>query len=433
MFSGVAVALPAMGEDLRFSATTLGLIETIFLASSTAFLLPGGRLADMLPRGVIFRATLFGFGLMSLLIGCVSEAWAVLLLRFLQGLVAALSGAAGPALLGDLVPAERRGRVFGSMLGMAYAGLALGPLAAGWLVATYGWRSVFFVGAAQILIGGLPVLLRRIDRWRAPTGGMHVPSTVLVVLGMGCVVGAVSVGGHGGSPWPWAASAAALLLAFVAWQTRLRDPLLDLRALRQSPALRSALLVQVLLYLNAYCSIFLLSLFLQVGLGLDERTAGLWLAVGAVVMALVAPRAGRLADRFRPQIVAAVGTTFVFASSIVGWSLHAGSPPWMVGAILATQGVGFGLFSSPNLTLILRCAPPNRSGFASAIAAQSRGIGMFSGMAVSSALLASHFGERSVQGDPVGVIETLHGAYGVLLATSALALLFAFGRGAFRR
>ena len=245
MFSGVAVALPAMGEDLRFSATTLGLIETIFLASSTAFLLPGGRLADMLPRGVIFRATLFGFGLMSLLIGCVSEAWAVLLLRFLQGLMAALSGAAGPALLGDLVPAERRGRVFGSMLGMAYAGLALGPLAAGWLVATYGWRSVFFVGAAQILIGGLPVLLRRIDRWRAPTGGMHVPSTVLVVLGMGCVVGAVSVGGHGGSPWPWAASAAALLLAFVAWQTRLRDPLLDLRALRQSPALRSALLVQV--------------------------------------------------------------------------------------------------------------------------------------------------------------------------------------------
>tara|TARA_R110002072_G_scaffold302737_1_gene488174 strand:+ start:13776 stop:15152 length:1377 start_codon:yes stop_codon:yes gene_type:complete len=423
MFSGVAIALPHMGKELSMSATSLGLVETTFIASSTAFLLPAGRLVDAASRGAIFKWSLTAFGVLSLLIGCATTGWVVLLLRFLQGLAAALSTAAGPALLMDLVPDARRGRIFGAMLGMAYAGLALGPLAGGWISDHLGWRSVFYVGGSWILLGGIPALVQITEKWRRPTAGMHWPSVLLIVLGMASVIAAVSADERHASPWPWAAAALALFGGFLAWQGRLKNPLLDLRELRANTVLRAALLVQSLLYLNAYCSIFLLSLFLQVSRGMDARSAGLWLAVGSVVMAVVAPSAGRLADRIRPQRVAGLGVLSVVVSSVIGCQLGASSPAWHVGLVLAVQGLGFGLFSSPNLSLILGSLPRARSGFASAVAAQSRGLGMFAGMAVTSALVAAQFGARAVEDNPGGIVATVNSAYLVLLVTSALALV----------
>jgi len=425
MFSGVAIALPHMGSELSMSATSLGLVETTFIASSAAFLLPAGRLVDAGARGAIFRWMLLAFGLLSLAIGFVQHGSVVLILRFLQGLAAALCTAAGPALLMDFVPAERRGRIFGAMMGTAYAGLALGPFAAGWIIDHLGWRSVFFVGGAWILLGGIPALVQITEKWRAPISAMHLPSVALVVLGMTSVVAAVSAGEREASPWPWVAAAVVLLGGFLAWQPRLPDPLLDMRELRDNAVFRSALLVQALLYLNAYCSIFLLSLFLQVGNGLDAPTAGLWLASGSIVMAFVSPTAGRLADRMRPQRVAGFGVVCVLGSSVLGCQLGPESPAWHVGLVLGVQGLGFGLFSSPNLALILSSLPATRSGFASAIAAQSRGVGMFAGMAVTSALFASQFGARSVREDSAGLFTVVHTAYLVLLATSALALVLA--------
>lgn len=425
MFSGVAIALPHMGAELAMSATSLGLVETTFLASSTAFLLPAGRLADIAARGAIFRFSLIAFGLLSLLIGFVDTGWVVLLLRFLQGLTAALSTAASPALLADLVPPERRGRILGAMMGMAYAGLAFGPLAAGWIIEALGWRSVFYVGGAWILLGGIPALFQVREKWRRPTSGMHWPSVVLIVSGMISVVAAVSAGERNQSPWPWTVAAFVLLSGFVRYQKRIAEPLLDLGQLGGNAVLRSALLVQLLLYLNAYCSIFLLSLFLQVGKGLEATTAGLWLATGSVVMAFVAPSAGRLADRWQPQRVTGLGVVGVLASSLLGFQLGADSPAWQVGLILGVQGLGFGLFSSPNLSLILGSLPRERGGFASAIAAQSRGIGMFTGMAVTSALIASQFGARTIAEDADAVVVIVQRAYVVLLATSAVATLLA--------
>jgi MFS family permease len=431
MFSGVAIALPHMGKELSMSATSLGLVETAFIASSTAFLLPAGRLVDIAARGAIFRWGLAAFGVLSLLLGFVHHGWVVLLLRVLQGLAAALCTAAGPALLMDLVPFERRGRIFGAMLGMAYAGLALGPFTAGWIINQFGWRSVFYVGGVWILLCGIPAFVQIKEKWRRPTAGMHWPSVLLIVLGMTSVVVAVSADERNQSSWPWVAAALALLGGFVVWQRRLNNPLLDLRELRVNAALRAALIVQLLLYLNAYCSFFLLSLFLQVSKGMAAPSAGLWLATGAVVMAVIAPSAGRLADRMRPQRVAGLGVVSVLASSVLGYQLGANSPAWHVGLILGVQGLGFGLFSSPNLSLILGSLPRAKSGFASALAAQSRGIGMFTGMAVTSALIASQFGARAVDEDAAGVISVVQQAYVVLLVTSSLALLFAIG-GALR-
>lgn len=425
MFSGVAVALPAMGHELDLSAVQLGLVETTFLASATAFLLPAGRLADAGDRRTVFRWSLILFGVLTLALALANGAVSVLGLRLLQGMASALGSAAGPALLVELVPPERRGRIFGAVLGTAYAGLSAGPLAAGWIVAHLGWRAVFAFGAALILVGYLPVHFRLRSRWRNPGRWVHVPSLLLLVTAVFAMVFSSAALQRGWPAWAGLGGGALLLVVFLWLQLRIRSPLLDLRELARNAVMTRALVVQLLVYGNAYCSIFMMSIFLQVTKGMAAPDAGLILAIGSLVMACIAPFAGRLADAMRPQVVAAVGVGAVAVSSVLGMSLTADVPTWRVAAVLVAQGIGFGLFSSPNLALIMGSMRGEHSGTASALAAQSRGVGMFAGMAMTGVLIAVHFGSQQVRDDPPRFVLALGNAYTVLLVTSGLALLFA--------
>lgn len=425
LFSGVAVALPAMGHQLGFSAVQLGLVETTFLASSTAFLLPAGRLADAGDRRTLFRRGLVVFALLSLAVACVSDPISVLVLRLLQGVAAALCSAAGPAILVEIVPPQHRGRVFGAVLGTAYAGLSTGPFVAGWLVQHVGWRAVFVFGALLILLCYVPLHWRMPSRWRSPGRWVHLPSLMMLVTAVFAMVFGSAEVGNGWPAWLAIGGGGVLLALFVRLQLRIAEPLLDLHELARNPVLSRALVVQLLVYGNAYCSIFMLSVFLQVTKGLPPPEAGLVVAIGSLVMACIAPFAGRLADAVRPQIVAAVGVAAVVASSLFGMRLTIDSGLGEVAAVLVAQGIGFGLFSSPNLAVIMGSLQRERSGMASALAAQSRGVGMFAGMAVVGVLIALHFGTEPVAADPPRFAITLGSAYTVLLVTSALALVFA--------
>jgi MFS family permease len=431
LFSGVAVALPAMGHELAMSAVELGLVETTFLAAGTAFLLPAGRLADATGRRTLYRVSLLVFTACSFAVGCVTNGTAVLVLRFVQGVASAVFSAAGPAVLVELVPVERRGRVFGAMIGVAYAGLALGPTVAGACVDWFGWRSVFFFGAAWILLGAVPVWRALAPRWVAPGRWTDPGSVIALTVAAGAWVFAPAL------PGALAAGAVAVgsiaALAFLGLQLRVAAPLLDLRELRRNTPLRSALLVQMLLYLNAFCVVFLSSLYLQFACALSPVHAGMVLATSAVVMASVAPFAGRLADRARPQRVALAGVVAVVASSLLGLGLGADSGIGMVVGVLALQGLGFGLFSSPNLAVVMASMPPARGGVASALAGQSRGLGMFAGMAITGAIVAAHYGQQAIQSEPARVAAVMHTAFTVLVGSSGLALLAALRAGAFRR
>jgi MFS family permease len=427
LFAGVAVALPAMGRELTMSAVQLGLVETTFLAAGTAFLLPAGKLADATGRRSLYRWSLAVFTLCSLAVGCVSNGTAVVVLRFVQGIASAAFSASGPALLAELVPLNRRGRVFGAAIGMAYVGLAFGPSVAGLCVHWFGWRSVFFFGAGWILLGAVPVFRSLTPLWLPPGKWVHPGSLVALVVATCAFVFAPALAGHTAVVGMLAVGVAALAV-FLYWQLRVANPLLDLRGIARNAPLRSALLVQLLLYLNAFCTIFLLSLFLQLARGFPPFHAGLVLATSAVVMASIAPFAGRLADRLPPQRLALAGVVAIVASSLLGTTLAGGDGLVGVIGVLALQGVGFGLFSSPNLAVIMNSLPAAHGGTASALAGQSRGLGMFTGMAVTGAILAAFYGQQAVTTDPARLADVLHTAFTVLVGSSCLALLAALGR-----
>jgi MFS family permease len=423
MFSGVAVALPGMGTDLGAGATSLGLVETLFLAGSVAFLLPIGRLADAGDKATLYKLGLLSFGVSSLAVAFFSSIPVILFLRFLQGVTASATAATAPAIVADLVPPERRGAAYGMMIAAVYAGLTLGPVCAGFLIDHWGWRAVFWAGGALAVLGYLAIRLFLPSAWRRPQpGAVHGPSTFLIVaamllLALGCSTLRIPFLGYG-----CVAAGLALTAAFILLQRRLEQPLLNVEVLMRNTVLSKALLVQLLLYTQAFCSVFMVSIYMQVALGESAKTAGQVLAIGSLLMALIAPLAGTLSDRYRAVFVSTVGVAIAFGSALFAVTLDEHAGLVRVALMLAVQGIGFAFFSSPNMTTIMNAVPAHRRSIASALAAQARSLGMLAGMLITAALVSLYIGDQPLEHDPLLFVRTMTTAFVVLAALSLTAL-----------
>ena len=423
MVSGVAVALPALAADLAAGATALSLVETLFLAASVALLLPAGRLADAADKAALYKLGLVAFAAASIATGLVSSIALILLLRFVQGLFSSTSQAAGPAIIADAVPPERRGKAFGIMIGAVYAGLTLGPIFAGLLVDLWGWRAVFIAGGAVVLLLLAPIhFMLPASLHRPPPRAVHLPSTLLAVAAMLALVGGAATLREGALGYAGVILGLALAVLFVLLQRRVAQPLLDVEVLMRNRLLRNALFVQWLLYCNAFGSVFLLSLHMQSVLGHAANTAGLVLAVSTLLMAALAPFAGHLADRLQPARVASVGVAVVLLAALMATQLDAGSHLLTIGLVLAVQGVGFAFFSSPNMAMVMNAVPRERTGIASALSATARSLGMVSGMLIVGALVSLNLGHDPVGADPARFVATMHTSFWILAAVTAVAL-----------
>jgi MFS family permease len=157
-------------------------------------------------------------------------------------------------------------------------------------------------------------------------------------------------------------------------------------------------------------------------LGHGPDIAGYVLAVGTILMALIAPAAGALSDRTRPALIASSGIAVVLAAAVMGAFLGARSSLVAVGLVLAVQGVGFAFFSSPNMAMVMNAVPRERSGIAAALSATARSAGMVSGMLIVGALVSVNLGHEPVGADPARYISTMHVAFWVLAAVTGIAL-----------
>ena len=423
MVSGVTVTLPPIGIDLEAGATSLGLLETLFLAGSVAALLPAGRLADASDKATIYKLGLVGFGLTSLLVGMLSSVPAMLVVRFLQGAVAALVAVTGPALLADVVPPERRGRVFGGMIASIYVGLTLGPMIAGLLIDAWGWRAVFFVGAGTLLAARIAASWTLPSKWRSPApGSVHLPSALVMALAMLLFVLGTAFLRAGAPGYILLGAGLALGALFVGMQRRVARPLVDVDVILRNVPLRNALIVQVLIYTNAVCGAFLLSIYMQVTLGQSARLSGQIIGLGSVLMAFVAPFAGILADRYRPGPIALAGVAMAALGALMLTALDANANLVLIAAALAVQGVGFALFSSPNMATIMNSVPREQASVASALVAKARSFGMLAGVAIAVAIISLYLGNDPVDREPLRFVGPMIASFWVLAVLTLAAL-----------
>ncbi len=298
----IALALPEIRAALAGATpAALSWVVNAYSIVVAALLLLSGWLADRFGRRRIFRLGLMVFALGSVAAGASNSMGMLIAARALQAVGGSMQYPAGLALLLAAFPRSRHQTAIGTWGAMGGLAAALGPTLGALLIEAFGWRAVFFVNVpvavAALLLGARFLPESRGDRGR---GGVDVIGVPLA----SCGVGAVILGIVQGEAWGWAsgstlaafAAGASMIAAFVARSLRHPAPLFDLGLLRiRTFALGN--LGSLFFSFGFFALLVPLPSFIQDQWGWSVVETGLAYAVGPVVSFLVAPQAGRLADR----------------------------------------------------------------------------------------------------------------------------------------
>ena len=404
MGSSINIALPSIGREFAADAFSLSWISTAYLVTAAMFLVPFGRLADIHGRKKIFLSGMVGYTIVSLLCGLATSETMLIALRALQGATDALMFATATALVVSAYPPSERGRAIGVNVAAVYLGLALGPFIGGLITQHLGWRSIFYFTAALGLIVIVLTLWKLKAEWSEAAGQkMDAVGSVLYAVALLAIM-------YGFRLLPDLAgiivmvAGAACLAAFVLWENRAANPVLDIGLFRHNVVFGLSNLSALINYAATFALTFLLSLYLQYVKGLDPRTAGIVLLSQPVVMSAFSPLAGRLSDRVEPRVVASIGMALSTAGLVLTSFLNAGSSMAHIVIVLMICGLGFALFSSPNTSAIMGSVERRHYGVASATTGAMRLIGQMLSMATAGMIIALYVGK-------VQIVPANHGAF----------------------
>src|SRR5438105_9535638 len=282
----VNVALPSIQEDLHFSASSLAWVVNAYLIAFGGLLLLAGRLGDLLGRRRIFLAGVALFTGASLLCGAAQSSGWLVAARFVQGVGGAMTSAVILGMIVTMFPADSKAgmreqaKAMGVFAFVASAGGSVGLLAGGVLTQSINWHWIFFV---NLPIGVATALAARRLVPDEPGIGVReradVPGAVLItsalMLGVYTIVGPAAKRGWGSaSTLLFGAGSIALLVSFLACETRAASPLMPLRIFRSRPV-AAANAIQILSVAGMFGMFFLGSLYLRRVLGYDALQIGL--------------------------------------------------------------------------------------------------------------------------------------------------------------
>lgn len=431
LISAVNIALPTIERDLSLTAIELSWIITSFILGTALFMLPAGTWGDRYDNRKLFKWGLILFTLSSLLCYFSPNGYSLIAARFIQGVGAAFTGTTGQAILVASFPPQKRGQVLGIAVSSVYVGLALGPFVGGILTIHTGWRSLFLVATAfgiLTLFTSLRFLRNNGSKAQPPSGRDHV-GTILFMTGLTALV-------YGSSLIPslpgWILMGSALLLLFLFWRLegRSNHPLLDTRLFTHNRLFTYSNLAALINYTATFAIVFFLSLYLQKIEGLSPRDAGLIIVAQPLMMALFSPVVGKLSDRIQPRYFATVGMGMCSLGLLLLAFLTPATPLGWIVAILLWVGLGFALFSSPNMNTIMGSVEKPQYGQASGIASSMRVFGQIISMSIITFLFSMNFGDSSVEAvsNPI-FMDVMQWSFLIFAVVGIPGIYFSFNRG----
>lgn len=380
------VALPTIARDLGAApAAAIWIINAYQLAIIVA-LLPLAALGDKLGYRRVYITGLAVFTLGSLACAQAHSLGALTAARVVQGLGAAAVMSISPALIRFAYPQRLLGRGIGLNAVVVSMSAAIGPTIASAILAASNWQWLFAINVPLGAIA-ITVALRALPKTPGSGARFDIPAAALNTVAFGGII--LGVDGLIRSPGPtWAAALIAGLVAGVLLVRRERTkpaPMAPIDLLRIRP-LRLSILTSVVCFTAQMLAFVAIPFHFQEQLGRTAVQIGLLMTPWPIAVALAAPLAGRLADRYAAGLLGGIGLT-VFAAGLASLALLPSHPTDLhIAACMALCGLGFGFFQSPNNRTIVSSAPRQRSGAAGGLLATARLLGQTSGAVAMAAL-----------------------------------------------
>lgn len=369
--SALAVALPAIHDELGSSFTELQWMITGYTLAVAALLVVMGRIGDLFGRRRLFLIGCAVFSMGALLAALAQSTTWLIAAMPVVGVGAAIAGPTSLALVVDAFPTGRQGWAIGIWGAASGLGSALGPAVGGLLTQGIDWRAVLWINV-PIVLAALAVAAAAARESREPADEARIDGPGAMTLAGALTAGILAL--MQGATWGWgspgvvALLVAALVLgtAFVLIDLRVRAPLVPLREFAQRAFVGSSV-VLVIGNIVLASLLFILPLYLQNIVERSALSAGLVLLPATATLMLLSPVSGVITDRIgpRPPMMAGIVATAVGVYLLS--DLHAGSSPAALIPGLLVIGFGFGLVITPVNVAALQSVPTARRGTASGV------------------------------------------------------------------
>jgi EmrB/QacA subfamily drug resistance transporter len=430
MLSAANVALPTIAADLSLDAVALSWVPMAYLMASAMFVLAFGKLADTWGRKRFFLIGTVAVIITSIAAALSVNATMLLSARFLQGVSAAMLYATQIALVSSVYPAQQRGKMIGQVVSAIYIGLAVGPLLGGYAIDLLGWRASFLLQIPLALVGLLLGIFKVKGEWLAETRTrFDTPGAIIYALGiLFFCLGISRLPALDG--FVLVAAAAATITIFVRHARRTPFPIWDVKLFFNNRAFTLSCAASLIMYSTTYGNVVLLSLYLQYLKGMSASAAGTIMMLQPITMAILSPLTGRLSDRVEPRILASLGMFITAVGLLMLAMLSSSSSILRVALALLMTGVGFSLFSSPNVNAIMGSVAPRHYGSASAAVATTRLIGQLSSIVLVTLALTLIMGSRPISPETYPQLEqSIRLSFSIAAALCIPGILLSLVRG----
>ena len=430
MGTSVNLALPAIGANFGADAILLNWVVNGFLLAAAIFAVPFGRICDIHGRKKIFTYGIILFTVASFLCALAPSTLSLIVFRVFQGIGSAMIFVTGLAILTSVFPPHERGKAIGINVAAVYVGLSLGPVLGGILINYLGWRSLFFL---MIPFGILVVILvfwKLKGEWIECAGEKFDKlGSILYSIGLLFVM-------YGFSDLPNLLGIIMLvlgvigLLAFVRWELRVDSPVFNVRLFSQNTTFSFSSVAALINYMATFAVTLLLSYYLQYLRGMDAQSAGFILVAQPILMAIVAPLAGRMSDRYDARIIATTGMALVTLGLFGFVFLNNETSIIFIILSLAILGLGFGLFSSPNTNVIMGSVQRKFYGVASATVSTMRLIGQTMSIGIATLIFALVIGRVQITPEQYpSLLNSIHICFVVFTIICIVGIYASWKRG----
>lgn len=368
----INVALPAISADLGEGITLKQWVVDAYLITLGALMLLAGSLSDLFGRRKILQAGLIGFGVTSLLCAIAPSGTFLIIARALQGAAGALLVPSSLALIISVFSADKKqGKAIGTWTAWTGMAFIIGPLIGGLLIDLGGWRLIFAINIAPILI--TVWLLRALslseDLIKKPK--VDIRGALLGAAGLGGPVYALIEQPNYGwtNPLVFSAMIGGLisLALFFIHEKKTANPMLplDLFRARNFSAGNAA---TIAIYGSISILTFILAVFVQQTGGYTALQAGLTLMPITLIMFVLSPKFGALADKYGPRLFMSAGPLLCAAGILSMLLVDQSVDFWahlLPGVLIF--GIGLSVTVAPLTTAVLSSIDSRRAGIGSAI------------------------------------------------------------------
>jgi EmrB/QacA subfamily drug resistance transporter len=389
----VNVALPAIQKDLHAHLAGLQWILDAYTLVVASFLMLAGSVSDRFGRRRVFQIGLGVFTLGSLLCSQSGTIEQLIGFRALQGIGASMLNPVALSIIANAFPDPKaRARAVGIWGAVAGVSLGIGPLIGGALTETIGWRSIFWINVPIGIVAAL-LAARFVPESKAARARAFDPvGQAFVLIGLAALTWGVIEGPHAG----WRSgligslfvTALAALSAFVLYEQRRSQPLVDLRFFHSVP-FSSATVLAVSAFSCFAGFLFLNTLYLQQVRGFSAFHTGLFTLPLALAMIVCAPWSGRLVGAHGPRRSLLVGGVGFLAGTLILTGLTQQTSVALLTVAYTLFGVGLGMINPAITNSAVAGMPLSQAGVAAAIASTSRQVGAALGVAVSGTVVAA--------------------------------------------